>query len=127
MHELGIALEVYRHCEEAVREHRPGRIEVVHMAVGELAAVEPELIAFAWEAVTAEGPDAGSRLDITWCPARQHCPRCDADKPRDDGSWLRLCPDCGAPLRVAGGTELDVLRLTFVTDDDDEQAATEAS
>ena len=125
---MWIAVEIYRHCEEAVREHRPGRIETVQLAVGELSAVEPDLIEFAWEAVTADGPDAGSRLEITWCPALQHCPQCGEDKDRSEGSWLRLCPDCGSPLQVSGGDELDILRLTFVTDENDEdQEAVEAS
>jgi hydrogenase nickel incorporation protein HypA/HybF len=115
---MGIALEVYRHCQEAVREHRPGHIERVQLAVGELSAVEPDLIEFAWQAVTADGPDSEASLEITWCPAQQHCPRCDEDKDRSEGSWLRLCPDCGSPLRVDGGDELDILQLTFVSDNE---------
>jgi Zn finger protein HypA/HybF involved in hydrogenase expression len=117
---MGIAMEIYRHCEEAVREHRPGRIETVELAVGELAAVEPDLLIFAWEALTADGPDTGSTLEIQWCPAHQHCPACDHDVDRSEGSWLRLCPDCGGILQVSGGFELDVLRLTFVGDDEEE-------
>ena len=118
MHEMGIAVEIHRTCRKAVREHGPGRIETVRIAIGELAAVEPDLIAFAWEAVTADGPDAGSTLDITWCPARQFCSACGELKERSEGSWLRLCPDCGQPLRVDGGDELDILEVTYLTDDD---------
>ena len=119
MHELGIALEIYQTCREAVREHGPGRIERVKVAVGELAALEPDLIAFAWQAVTVDGPDAGSLLEAQWRPAEQHCPQCGEPKPRLDSGWLRLCPDCGHILTVSGGTHIEVLELTYQTDDEE--------
>ncbi len=54
---MGIALEVYRTCRETVESHGGGRLERVRLAVGELSAVEPELLVYAWEAVIAETPD----------------------------------------------------------------------
>lgn len=123
MHEMGIAIEVYRACRTEVAGLGPGRIDGVRLAVGELAAVEPDLLVFAWQAVTADGPDQGSALEITWCPARQICASCDAPKPRAEGAWLRICPDCGQLLRVEGGDELDLLEITFTTDDASETEA----
>jgi len=102
-----------------VRAHGAGRIERVRLAVGGLAAVEPDLIKFAWQAVTTDSPDAGAEMEILWCPAVQHCPSCDQRKDRSEGSWLRLCPDCGQPLVVEGGDELDVVDITYVTDEED--------
>jgi hydrogenase nickel incorporation protein HypA/HybF len=116
---MGIAIEVYRACRQAVAEHGDGRIEKVRLAVGELSAVEPDLIEFAWQALIADTGDAGAALEITWCPAQQVCEPCGEAKPRSEGSWLRLCPDCGHPLQVTGGDELDVLEVTFETENDD--------
>jgi hydrogenase nickel incorporation protein HypA/HybF len=116
---MGIALEIHRCCREAVREHGEGRIERVRLVVGELAAVEPDLIDFAWQAVTADGPDEGAVLEVLWSPAIQHCGTCNERKDRSEGSWLRLCPDCGQPLTVEGGDELDVLDITYVTDEEE--------
>jgi hydrogenase nickel incorporation protein HypA/HybF len=113
MHEMGIALEVYRVCRETVEQHGGGRLHAVRMAIGELAAVEPDLLSFAWEAVVHDGPDAGARLEVTWCPAEQHCAQCGEKVGRSEGSWLRLCPDCGMPLTVRGGNELDVLDVVI--------------
>ena len=117
MHELGIALESYRICRVTVRAHNGGRLEKVRVAIGELAAVEPELLAFAWEAALSGEEDAGAELHIDWCPALQHCSRCGEVKERGPGSWLRLCPDCGLPLAVEGGDELDVLEVTFAREE----------
>ncbi len=117
MHEMGIAMEIYRAAREAVVDQGSGRLETVTVSIGELSAVEPELLRFAWEAVVAGGPDDGTELLIRWCPASQRCPACGEPKDRSDGSWLRLCPDCGNPLSISGGTELDVEQVTFILEE----------
>jgi hydrogenase nickel incorporation protein HypA/HybF len=114
---MGIALDIYRICRETVRAHDGGRLQSVRVAIGELAAVEPELLAFAWEAALAGEEDAGAELRIDWCPALQQCASCGEVKERAPGSWLRLCPDCGQPLQVSGGDELDVLEVTFAQEE----------
>ncbi|MFH1177764.1 MAG: hydrogenase maturation nickel metallochaperone HypA [Acidobacteriota bacterium] len=114
VHEMGIAMSIYETCRTAVAPHGNGRMEVVRIAIGELSALEPELVKFAWEALTAQGPDAGCRLEIDWRPAHQLCPACREEKPRAAGAWLHVCPDCGQPLEITGGDELDVLQVSFV-------------
>ena len=111
-----MAEEIYRASRAAVAGHGAGRLECVTVAVGELAAIEPDLLKFAWQALTEGGPDVGSTLEVEWHAAHQFCVACDADKPRSDGTWLRLCPDCGRPLNVTGGMELDLLHVTFLPD-----------
>lgn len=113
MHEMSLAFEIHRMSRAVADRNGTGRIEAVKVAIGELSAVEPDLLAYAWEALTAGGSDAGSRLEIEWHAARQTCPRCREIRERAPGSWLRLCPDCGAPLRVQGGTELDLLEVVL--------------
>ena len=111
LHEFGIAHEIYRVCRESMRVHAPARLMRVRVAVGELSAVEPDLLSFAWEAIVGEGPDTGAALEIDWRPGRQYCPACRADKRQGEGSWMRVCLDCGAPLEIDGGTELDVIEI----------------
>ncbi len=113
MHETGIAAEIYAISRRAADTHGGGRLVTVRVTVGELSAVEPDLLAFAWEAVTSGGPDAASRLDVEWRASRQSCDACGEIAERARGTWLRLCPRCGGPLRIEGGDELDVRDVTF--------------
>jgi hydrogenase nickel incorporation protein HypA/HybF len=113
MHELGIAMEIYRSCREAGDARQAGRLQAVKVAIGELSAVEPDLLRFAWEAVVEDGPDKGACLEVEWHPARQTCAGCGEIEERTAGTWLRLCPRCDRPLAVHGGDELDILRCTF--------------
>jgi hydrogenase nickel incorporation protein HypA/HybF len=115
---MGIALEVYRTSREAVEEHGGGRLQRVRLAVGELSAVEPDLLVYAWEAVVADTVDAGAELAVEWCRATQHCANCGEAKDRSEGSWMRLCADCGLPLEVTGGDELDVIDLSIEVDEE---------
>jgi len=121
VHELNLATEIHRTCRATIDARGGGRLDVARVAIGELAAVEPELLVYAWEAVVAAGADAGARLEVEWHPARQTCPKCGEVKDREAGIWLRLCPECGRPLRVEGGDELDVIELSY-TADGEEQA-----
>lgn len=110
MHELGIASEAHRLARASLPDPSL-RLVSVWLAVGELSGVEPELLRYAWEAVTAEGPDAGCALEIEWRPARQVCDGCGATAERPGGSWLRECPRCAKTLRIEGGQDLDLVRL----------------
>ncbi len=117
MHEMGIAMNLYRTCRAEVEKHGSGRMQKVRVAIGELSAIDPELLRFAWEA-TVENSDAGCELEVDWRRAVQYCPQCEAIKPRAENSWLMICPDCGSPLRVEGGYELDLLEITFESESD---------
>jgi hydrogenase nickel incorporation protein HypA/HybF len=117
MHEMSVALSLYEQCRALADERGAGRIETVRVAVGQLSTVEPDLLRFAWEAITQAGSDAGARLDIDWRPARLRCATCHADKASTPDGWPLVCPDCGCGLRVEGGTELDLLQLAFVIDE----------
>ena len=111
MHEVGIAAEIYRISREAAGAG--ARLQGVVVAVGELSAVEPDLLEFAWQAVVSGSRDEAVPLTIEWRFARQSCARCGVVSERAEGSWLKPCPRCGDPLSVTGGDDLDVLRVSF--------------
>ncbi len=117
MHELGLAEEIHRIARRAADERSGGALESVTVAVGDLAAVEPRLLEFAWQAVVEGTADAAAVLEVQWHPARQTCASCGDVPGRAPGSWMRLCPRCGEPLAVQGGDELDVVRVAFAGGD----------
>jgi len=110
---MGVALEIHRACRARLAAHGPARIDRVKVAVGELSAVEPEILRYAWEAVVCDGPDAGAELEIEWRPARQVCADCGEIAERVEGDWLRFCPRCDLPLSVEGGRDLDLVQFAF--------------
>ncbi|MCG3191392.1 MAG: hydrogenase maturation nickel metallochaperone HypA [Thermoanaerobaculia bacterium] len=114
MHEVGIATEIYRMSRAIAEEHGGGPLEDVFVRVGELTAVEPDLLEFAWQALTMETPDARSKLHVEYCPAVQMCQSCGQTPERARGRWLPLCPNCGTLLKVEGGQELDLERVSFL-------------
>lgn len=119
MHELSVATELYQGLRSEVEARGGTRIVSARIRVGELSAIEPELLRFAWEALVAAGPDAGAQLEIEWCAVIATCPDCGVVEPAPSRGWLRLCPHCSAPVRLEDGRELDVLSLAF--DEDEEQ------
>jgi len=119
LHELSLATEIYRTCRATIDARGPGRLDSVRVAIGELAAVEPELLVYAWEAVVSGGRDAAATLAVEWHPARQTCANCGELKERAPGTWLRICPACGGPVQVAGGDELDVIDLSYTPDEEE--------
>jgi hydrogenase nickel incorporation protein HypA/HybF len=114
VHETGLAVEIHRIARDATEARGGGRLESVTVVVGDLAAVEPDLLEFAWNAAVAGGPDEGARLIIDWRPARQRCDDCGDVPERAAGSWLRLCPRCQGALEVTGGDELEVRTVSFL-------------
>ena len=122
MHELNLATEIYRTCRATIDARGPGRLDAVRVAIGELAAVEPELLVYAWEAVVSGGRDAGARLEVEWHPARQFCAECGEVAELAPGTWLRICPNCGRPVRVEGGAQLDVIELSFTPDGEETES-----
>ena len=112
MHELSLASEIHRACRTRLAGEGARRLVRVRVAVGDLAAVEPDLLRYAWAALTACGPDAGSELEIEWRPATQVCESCGATPERPPGSWWPGCPRCGRAMRIEGGEALDLLEFS---------------
>lgn len=113
MHEMSIAESLLQGCLECIAPRDGARLESVRVVVGELSAVEPDLLRYAWEAVVAGTPDEGARLEIEYVAVQQLCESCGPIEDRQPGTWMRTCPHCDAPLRLSGGDELDILGVSL--------------
>jgi hydrogenase nickel incorporation protein HypA/HybF len=108
VHEVSVAAALLRRVEERARKEGATAVGRVHVRVGELAGVVPELLLSAWERVREGGLCTGAPLELERVPVRWECPRCGADLPA--GAEL-ACAGCGEPARLAGGDELLLSRI----------------
>lgn len=110
MHEVGIAASILESVEAEARRRPEATFSAVGVRIGELANVDKDALAFAFEALTRNSPLANLRLDVEWCPRRQKCLDCGEDFAVKEFD-LR-CPACGTEkTSCIGGTELDVAYL----------------
>ena len=110
MHEVGIAASILGSVEAEARRRPEAHFQAVGVRIGELANVDKEALAFAFEALTRNTDLANLRLDVEWCLRRQRCLDCGAEFVVQK---LNLnCETCGSPkTSCIGGTELDVAYL----------------
>jgi hydrogenase nickel incorporation protein HypA/HybF len=108
MHEYSIVDALLRQIDAEARRIDATRVHRVELKIGELAGIEPELLALAFEVYREETICAGAELTIHPQPARWSCPACGTDAPA--GVNLR-CRQCQTPLTLAEGDEIILERL----------------
>lgn len=108
MHEYSLIQALLERVDAAARQHGATRVERLRVRVGELAGVERELLASAYELARTGTCCAAAELELLDEPARWECGRCGAAIAR--GAVLR-CGECGAPARLAGGDAIVLERL----------------
>ncbi len=86
----------------------------VTVGIGELAGVDPNLFATAFETFRAAGHCPETELVIHWVEARWVCPKC--ARPMARGAVLR-CPDCDVPGSLSTGDELMLERIELEVPD----------
>jgi hydrogenase nickel incorporation protein HypA/HybF len=110
MHEMALAEGVLRIIEEAARVNAASCIRTVWVEVGALAHVEPEALAFCFDAVTRGSMAEGAKLEIARTAGAAWCMPC--------GQRVALarlgdaCPRCGShQLQVVAGEEMRVREI----------------
>ena len=106
MHELSLIQALFAEVEAQLAPHAGATVLALHVRVGELAGVDPELFRSAYEVCRSGGRLATAELELLFEPAEWKCSACQLDIAR--GSVL-ACFSCGAPARLArgGGIFLD--------------------
>ena len=115
MHELSIAQSL---VEVALDNLPPdaGKVEAVHLQLGQLAGVDQAALQFGYEVVTAGTPLEGSRLVIHDVPVRVYCHECQAEGEVANPARLR-CPTCDELcLDIRSGKELYLSALDLTED-----------
>lgn len=111
MHEVGIVESVLELLCQHVAAQGARRVERVVLRIGGLAAVDPEALRFAFEAVTPGTIAQGAALDIESVPTVVFCSRC-AREFEGDHSFIYTCPTCGDLCgEIRRGRELELSRI----------------
>lgn len=111
MHELGIAESGLTAALQEMERHGASRILSLTLRIGDLAAVDPEAMRFAFESVILATPAAGASLTIEHVAAVAWCHHCSKAFTTNTGVFFE-CPDCGnysGDLR--NGREIELARL----------------
>jgi len=110
MHELSIANSVLEAVQTELAR-RPGAAPVkVGVRVGELSGIEPNALAFSFEALVSDSEWPALKLEIEIVPREHRCDGC--------GTVFRVvdydfaCPSCGGShTQCVAGDELELLYL----------------
>lgn len=110
MHEMSLAEGVLQLIEDAARRDRFTKVSTVWLEIGQLSGVEPEALAFCFDAVTRNTVAEGARLEIITLPGQGWCQDCAQTVSMTE--VFDACPKCaGFPLRVTAGTDMRVKEL----------------
>jgi hydrogenase nickel incorporation protein HypA/HybF len=108
MHEYSIVQALVDRVEREARARKATAVHRLSVRIGELAGVEAELLASAYDICRAGSLCAGAELAIESVPARWACPGCGREVPA--GEVLR-CPVCRSPARLVSGDEIILDRI----------------
>jgi hydrogenase nickel incorporation protein HypA/HybF len=107
MHELSIAQSIIEIAEAKAREEDSPSIQIIKIRLGEFTTIVREALEFAFEAARQETLAENARLEIEIVPMVVRCATCGVvNDPMREVSLI--CPQCGLPLEVVSGEELQV-------------------
>jgi hydrogenase nickel incorporation protein HypA/HybF len=110
MHEMSLAEGVLQVIEDAARKDRFEKVTTVWLEIGQLSGVEPQAMAFCFDAVTRGSVAEGARLEIISLPGQGWCMAC--AKTVAMSEVFGECPHCGGfQTQVTGGTEMRIKEL----------------
>jgi len=113
MHEYSIVGAMIERIEAEARERNATSVRHVHVRIGELSGVEPDLLASAYEIFRERTVCERAQLSIERVEARWECGQCGRAGVR--GGILR-CAVCGGVPHLAQGDEILLQRIEMEVD-----------
>ena len=105
MHELSVCQALIRQVEDVAREHGAKQVKAIHLDIGPLSGVEPELLRRAYDIAAGGTAAEGARLHIAALPLRVRCEECGAESTVAPNRLL--CGRCGTwHTRLISGDEM---------------------
>ena len=112
MHEYSIVAALLERVEDEVLARRASRVVKLHVRLGELSGVEPELLVTAFDTFRERTVCDGAPMQIDRVKAEWACDRCGG---RVTGK-LR-CRTCDRPAKLVAGDEIILSRIELEVPD----------
>jgi hydrogenase nickel incorporation protein HypA/HybF len=113
MHEMSLTESVVEIALEEARKAGATSIRRIVLDIGRLSSVEPEAMAFCFEAVSAGTAAAGAVLEICDVEGAGWCLDCGKTVPLSER--FGACPDCGGyKVQMTAGDEMKIRELEVV-------------
>jgi hydrogenase nickel incorporation protein HypA/HybF len=117
MHEISIAESLVAVAEQKARDQNSQSIQVIKLRLGEFTTVVQEALEFAFE-IARQGTLAEfARLEIEIVPMVVRCVVCARDTEPMNGIRL-ICTECGFPMEVVSGEELQIEYVEIETEEE---------
>jgi hydrogenase nickel incorporation protein HypA/HybF len=114
VHEYSIVEALLEQVEAEAEAHRATSVQRIHLSIGELSGVDPELLRLAFDTFRARSMCEGAELSIRMLPARWVCSGC--GRAFERGAILR-CAICSQPGKLSQGEEIVLDRLEMEASD----------
>jgi hydrogenase nickel incorporation protein HypA/HybF len=114
MHEYSIVSALVERAESEARAHHARRIDRLHVRIGALSGVDPQLLMTAFTLFQSGALLRDTELVLRKVEASWKCGACGAPIAR--GSVLR-CPRCASPARLTEGDEIVLDRIEMEVSD----------
>ena len=109
MHEYSLVQSLLARVEAEARSRQAMAVHRVVVRIGELAGVDPDLFATAYDCFRAGTACERAALELERVPTRWSCPRCLREIPRGE---VLACGVCQSPAEVGPGSdEIMLVRL----------------
>jgi len=113
MHEYSIVQSLLDSVDKEARSRGALAVHRLEVSIGELAGVEKDLLAIAFETFRPRTLCENAELRMTMVPARWECRRCESEVCR--GARLQ-CSACGRPADLVAGGEITLDRIELEVD-----------
>jgi len=110
MHELAICQALIAQVESVAQSENASRVVRIHLEIGPLSGVEPQLLQHAYPLAAAGTVAADAELIVDTSPVRVSCPSCESQTGALPNRLI--CGVCGDwQVEVTSGDELLLKRL----------------
>lgn len=120
MHELAICQSLVNQLDDIAEDYPDKRISVVHLKIGPLSGVVPELLQDAFPIASAGTAAAQAKLEFHNADIEVHCPKCGTDSIADSNNLT--CRHCGNwQTELKAGDELILQQVELDSEGNSDQ------